>query len=112
VWSIYFLKHVFSILAYLGQKSESEPIMGRFVDARNYLDLGWGLVKEQAANDSGPDTANSITSISYDKLVTSGNHEPMHAQSSIPNTCVCGVALCAGSDCFEHYDDCLVDHDA
>jgi len=56
VWSIYWLKHVFAILAYIGQHTESEPIIQRFVDARNYLDLGWGLVSEQksARRNTGP----------------------------------------------------------
>ena len=49
-WAVYYLKHVFAILAWIGQKSESEPIKGRFVDARNYIDLGWGMVKEQDIN--------------------------------------------------------------
>lgn len=46
-WAVYWLKHCFAILAYIGQHSESEPILQRFVDARNYLDLGWGLIKEK-----------------------------------------------------------------
>lgn len=45
-WCTYFLKHVFAILAFMGQRTESEPILGRFVDARNYLDLGYALVTE------------------------------------------------------------------
>jgi len=45
-WAVYFLKHVFAILGYIGQRTESEPIKMRFVDARNYLDLGYALVVE------------------------------------------------------------------
>lgn len=45
-WAVYFLKHVFAILAYIGQRTESEPVKLRFVDARNYLDLGYALVEE------------------------------------------------------------------
>lgn len=46
-WSVYFLKHVFAILAWAGQGTESEPIVGRIVDARNYLDLFHGMVEEK-----------------------------------------------------------------
>ena len=47
-WSVYFLKPVLSILAYIGEGTESEEkIAGRFADARNYLDLGYGMVEEE-----------------------------------------------------------------
>lgn len=54
-WAVYYLKHVFAILAYIGQHTESEPIAMRFADARNYLDLGYALVVEQT-----PSTISSI----------------------------------------------------
>jgi len=46
-WAVYKLKHVFAIMAWIGQATESEPIFERFVDDRNYTDLGWGLAKER-----------------------------------------------------------------
>lgn len=39
---VYFLKHVDSITAYIKDRdaiSQSEPMVGRIVDAKNYLDL-------------------------------------------------------------------------
>jgi hypothetical protein len=48
VWAVYFLKHVFSILAFVKGKKESEPIQGRKDDAVNYLHLFEGLVVEAA----------------------------------------------------------------
>lgn len=71
VWSVYFLKHVFAILAYAGQHTESEPILGRFVDARNYLDLGYGLVKEGVE-------AESVTMLSFPATPTQA-----------PDYCIC-----------------------
>ena len=46
VWATYFLKHVFSIMAYTKNGSASEDIEGRFDDARNYLYLGEALIAE------------------------------------------------------------------
>jgi hypothetical protein len=45
-WVVFFNKHIAAIKNYIktGGQSESEPIMGRFVDAINYLRLGWLLV--------------------------------------------------------------------
>jgi hypothetical protein len=47
VWGIYFLKHIFSILAHIKGEKESEPIIGRIDDAINYLYLYMGLVYEK-----------------------------------------------------------------
>lgn len=46
VWAVYFLKHVFSVLAYIKGKKESEPIEGRKDDCVNYLHLLEGLIKD------------------------------------------------------------------
>ncbi len=47
-WAVYFLKHVFSILAYIGQRTEGdEKIKGRVVDARNYLDLFFAMTQDE-----------------------------------------------------------------
>lgn len=48
VWGVYFIKHVDAILEFAkAGKVESEPIRERFVDARNYLDLGLALVEDK-----------------------------------------------------------------
>ena len=47
VWAIYFSKHIDSIMNYVKErKVHSEPIEGRFMDARNYLALGLALIKD------------------------------------------------------------------
>jgi hypothetical protein len=48
IWAVYFVKHVDAILEFAkaGDVS-SEPIRGRFGDARNYLDLGLALIEEK-----------------------------------------------------------------
>jgi hypothetical protein len=44
VWWVYFKKHIDAIAAYVKTgKIESEPLYGRFIDAQNYLYLGWAL---------------------------------------------------------------------
>jgi len=50
IWYVYFRKHIDAIAAYIiTGKVESESIVGRFIDAHNYLDLGLALIA-----DSGP----------------------------------------------------------
>jgi hypothetical protein len=47
---VYFLKHVDSISAYVKDReavSQSEPMMGRFADARNYLTLMAACLAEE-----------------------------------------------------------------
>lgn len=48
VWYIYTRKHVASISQFCKDPTRplSEPIESRFADLRNYLDLGYALVKE------------------------------------------------------------------
>lgn len=47
VWGVYFLKHIDAITKYCAtNKLESEPIDSRFLDAINYLILGYALMKE------------------------------------------------------------------
>jgi hypothetical protein len=47
IWSVYFKKHIDAILSFSKNgQVESEPIRERFVDARNYLDLGLALVED------------------------------------------------------------------
>jgi len=52
---IYFLKHVDSIRNYeqYGTESSDEPIIGRIMDARNYLLLMGGMIYEQKLLDNG-----------------------------------------------------------
>jgi len=47
VWNVYFSKHLDAIDAYIrGDYCDSEPIAGRFMDAINYLELGYGLIND------------------------------------------------------------------
>jgi len=78
-WAVYYMKHVFAILAWIGQRSESEPIKGRFVDARNYLDLGWGMVKEADINKPKAPYIVELPDL-----------------SGAPQTCGCGSPRCEG----------------
>ena len=54
VAAIYWLKHVYAILAYVKSKKEgSEPIKLRFADARNYIDLMYAITQVmEGGNDS------------------------------------------------------------
>lgn len=47
-WLVFFNKHHAAICSYVksGGQNESEPIFGRFVDALNYIRLGWLIVRE------------------------------------------------------------------
>lgn len=49
IWSVYFMKHIYAILSYVreGETRSTESIESRFQDARNYLLLGLGLIKER-----------------------------------------------------------------
>ena len=50
VWNIYFSKHLDAIDSYIrGEYKDTEPIAGRFMDAINYLELGYGLIAENEA---------------------------------------------------------------
>lgn len=53
VWSVYFKKHVDSILSYVrnGSVKSDEPIESRFYDARNYLALGLALIEDLKKKD-------------------------------------------------------------
>lgn len=45
---IYMLKHIFSVLSYLGGTPEGqEKLEGRLVDIRNYVDLLYALMQEE-----------------------------------------------------------------
>lgn len=47
VWNVYFSKHLDAIDSFIrGEYTDTEPIEGRFMDALNYLELGYGLVSE------------------------------------------------------------------
>jgi len=48
VWAVYFLKHVTAITSYAKDPSipQAEALDGRFCDAKNYLDLGYGIMRE------------------------------------------------------------------
>lgn len=44
VWSVFAHKHVDALFKFAGRgKVESEPVLSRFIDARNYMDLGVAL---------------------------------------------------------------------
>ena len=47
-WGIYFLKHVSAITSFAKAAIETpgEPMIGRFADAKNYLDLGFAIMRE------------------------------------------------------------------
>ena len=47
-WLIYFLKHVSAIAAAAKSPDipQAEPLIGRFADAINYLELGWALFND------------------------------------------------------------------
>lgn len=46
-WAVYFLKHVIALTTLASGKLESEPPLQRFVDARNYVELGFALWEEE-----------------------------------------------------------------
>ena len=51
VWAIYFLKHVFAIMKWVGgAELKSEGLPGRIHDGINYLSLGHGLHNEEENN--------------------------------------------------------------
>jgi len=53
VWQVYFMKHIASINNYVkdGIEASNEPIEGRIMDARNYLALLAGLIREKGNNE-------------------------------------------------------------
>jgi hypothetical protein len=66
VWGIFMKKHLDSIFTYVReQKVQSEPILERFKDVRNYIDLGAALVAEIELEKSGefvpPDAVAPVT---------------------------------------------------
>lgn len=53
IWAVYFRKHIRSIFSFIrNKKVYSEPIRGRFQDARNYLLLGLMLLEEEKSASS------------------------------------------------------------
>lgn len=47
VWAVYFQKHIIAIQKFVREDGlADESLESRFVDARNYIDLGWALVNE------------------------------------------------------------------
>jgi len=53
VWSVYFMKHVYAVLAWAKTgKVESEGIDGRFMDIVNYAILGWQLSQRDKCSKS------------------------------------------------------------
>lgn len=48
-WCVYFLKHIDAIVSIMSKPELpiSEAPLGRFSDAMNYLELGWGLLCER-----------------------------------------------------------------
>jgi len=52
IWNVYFSKHLDAIDSFIrGEYTDTEPIEGRFMDAINYLELGYGLVREGTNRD-------------------------------------------------------------
>lgn len=52
VWAIYFLKHIDALATWAsGKPIKSESLYSRFVDARNYLDLGLAIAVEEGEVD-------------------------------------------------------------
>jgi len=48
VWYVYFAKHIDAIASFVKTgKVESEELRGRFIDARNYLALGYALYMDE-----------------------------------------------------------------
>jgi hypothetical protein len=54
VWAVYLLKHVDAVVSGAGRPGlpQAEPLDGRFADLLNYADLGFGIVVEQAVEQS------------------------------------------------------------
>ena len=47
VWAVFMMKHIQAILTWVSQrKLESEKIDGRFLDAANYIMIGWTMLIE------------------------------------------------------------------
>lgn len=47
VWGVYFTKHVDAIHSFVrNEYNDTEPIEGRIMDAINYLELLYGMIKE------------------------------------------------------------------
>lgn len=47
VWKVYFAKHIFAILNHEPGARSSEPIESRFIDALNYLFLGYAILNDE-----------------------------------------------------------------
>lgn len=47
-WAVYFMKHVAAIVSYAKDPNipQAEALDGRFADAKNYLDLGYAIMRE------------------------------------------------------------------
>jgi len=53
VWYVYFTKHIDAIASFVKTgKVESEGLRGRFIDARNYLALGYALYLDPHREDA------------------------------------------------------------
>lgn len=47
IWAVFMMKHIQAILTWVSQrKLEDEGIQGRFVDAANYIMIGWTMLYE------------------------------------------------------------------
>lgn len=47
VWAVFMMKHIQAILTWVSQrKLEDEGIQGRFIDAANYIMIGWTMLFE------------------------------------------------------------------
>jgi len=74
VWAIFMKKHWDSVMTYVREGGvQSEPILERFKDLRNYIDLGAGLVKwlesqKIAAQDAYYNGVPTISDAEYDQL--------------------------------------------
>lgn len=63
VWLVYFLKHIDAIQSIMAKPElpMSEPARGRFIDAINYLLLGWDLWEGAQLERKGPTSTTYVT---------------------------------------------------
>lgn len=64
VWAVYFRKHIDAIMKHTREgQTESEPIEGRLADVLNYILLYYGLIRESAQVQTGPEAQYKYTGV-------------------------------------------------
>lgn len=90
VWLVFFNKHYSAVASYVQKplSQTSEPIIDRFADLRNYLDLGWALINDPdvIANLQEPrcDAIKPLplgSGLPVDKCICNKGHLGMHTAS-------------------------------